>query len=258
LKVSTILLIKKNVSILQTARTLKSYLYAGNAVHCPICDRKFRHFLPYGVIKRPNAKCPNCLSLERHRLLWLYLTQQTAIFAPVSAPLKVLHVAPEAALFGKFRAAKTIEYFPTDKFEEGYDHAYPEGTTNMDVTDIPFADNTFDVIICNHVLEHVPDDALAMRELHRVLKPAGFAILQSPMETDRPTTYEDFSLTTPAQKLAAFGQYDHVRIYGADYGTRLTAAGFEVQIDTFNAQFSAADRFKFGLPPYEDIYLCKK
>ena len=170
----------------------------------------------------------------------------------------MLHIAPEAALFAKFKTAKNVDYYPADKFTPGYDHAYPEGTTDMDVTAIPFADNTFDVIICNHVLEHVPDDALAMRELHRVLKPSGFAILQSPMEPDRPNTYEDFSLTTPEQRLAAFGQYDHVRIYGADYGARLQAAGFAVTIDTFNADFGAADRFKYGLPDYEEIYIGKK
>ena len=146
-----------------------SQLNKGNEVECPVCASQYKKFLPYGRIARENALCPNCLALERHRLMWLYLKKQTDFF---SAPLKVLHVAPEHCFIDRFEALPNLEYITAD-IES------PLAKVKMDVHSIPFPDNSFDVIFCNHVLEHVEDDLLACSEFNRVLKPSGWGILQS-------------------------------------------------------------------------------
>ncbi len=191
--------------------------YRGNNKECAVCGKTFRKFLPYGrVIRRDNALCPNCLSLERHRLIWLYLERETDFF---SAPMKVLHVAPEYCFIKRFKALKNLEY-TTGDLES------PLADVKMDILDIPFSDSTFDVVICNHTLEHVHDDMKAMREFYRVLKPGGWGILNSPINEKREKTYEDPSIILPAEREKHFGQRDHVREYGLDYTDRLSQAGF--------------------------------
>lgn len=229
----------------------------GKHVECPVCQKGFITFLPFGSKnKRANALCISCLSLERHRLIWLYLTQETDLFMQRSEPIDLLHVAPEACFFKILKNYKSISYFPVDKFEEGY--TYPSGTKNMDITDIAEADNTFDVILCNHVFEHIPDDHKAMTELYRVLKVGGWAILQVPIETDLEVTFEDKTICTPETREQAFGQVDHVRQYGLDYGDRLEKAGFSVKPILYTDTFSNHDKFKFGLPSHRNIYVCQK
>lgn len=228
----------------------------GKNVECPVCTKRFITFLPFGSKKkRPNALCISCLSIERHRLIWLYLTKETDLFKG-SEPHKLLHVAPEACFFKVMKNHKSIDYYPVNKFEEGY--RYPFGTKNMDITNIAKKGNYFDVIICNHVFEHIPDDHKAMTELFRVLKVGGWAILQVPIDYDLKVTFEDETITSPKAREEAFGQVDHVRQYGLDYRDRLTNAGFKVSPITHTESFSEKDKFKFGLPNHRNIYLCQK
>ncbi|MFN7373073.1 MAG: class I SAM-dependent methyltransferase, partial [Cyclobacteriaceae bacterium] len=145
--------------------------YRGNAVECPVCGHTYRKFLPYGRINpRPNALCPNCLSLERHRLIWLYLKQKTDFF---QRHQQVLHIAPEHCFIKPFEQRHGAGYITADLES-------PLAKVKMDIHEMPFAENQFDVVLCNHVLEHVQDDIKAMREIQRVLKPGGYAILQVP------------------------------------------------------------------------------
>jgi SAM-dependent methyltransferase len=220
-------------------------LYVGNKVECPCCGSTFRKFLPVGLAGRPNARCPKCGSLERERLLHLYLRERTSIFTD---QIRMLHIAPEPALQKLLKSAPNVDYVSADLES-------PLAMIKMDITDIPYDDNTFDCIICLHVLEHVLDDHTAMRELARVLKPGGFAIVQVPIDVQRAETYEDPTIVIPKERERAFGQDDHVRIYGRDYAERLRAAGFIVQVDNYASAIGEARRQEFGLQE-ESIYRC--
>lgn len=223
--------------------------YRGNNVECPISKTTYRQFLPYGRNPaRPNALCPDSLSLERHRLMWLYLKEKTNFF---SAPLKVLHVAPEHCFLKEFESMKNLDYITAD-IES------PLAKIKMDIHKIPFPDNTFDVAFCNHVMEHVEDDIKAMSELHRVLKPGGWAIIQSPLDLTREKTYEDPTITSPEEREKLFGQNDHVRVYGRDYKERLERGGFKVTEDRFVFELPKEKVKRYALPSEEIIYVCKK
>ena len=222
--------------------------YAGNKVVCPISGKKYRKFLPYGRKARENALSPGSLSLERHRLMWLYLKEKTNFF---TANLKVLHIAPEYCFIDRFTKMNNLQYITADLES-------PLAQIKMDIHEMPFQENEFDVVFCNHVMEHVEDDTKAMREILRVLKPGGWAIIQSPLELDRETTFEEKSLKTPKERQRVFGQDDHVRAYGKDYGKRLEGAGFKVKVDSYNQELDDTVRKKYGLPEYEDLYVCYK
>ncbi|MFN6946405.1 MAG: class I SAM-dependent methyltransferase [Cytophagaceae bacterium] len=222
--------------------------YKGNKVEDPISGKTYRKFLPYGRVPRENALCPGSLSLERHRLMWLYLKEKTNFF---TAPLKVLHIAPEHCFIDRFEALKNLEYITAD-IES------PLAKVKMDVHQIPFDDNTFDVCFCNHVMEHVDDDIKAMSEINRVLKPGGWAIIQSPIDESLESTYEDPSIVTPAEREKAYGQNDHVRTYGRDYADRLTKGGFNVSEETYVQELPAEKIERYALPKNEIIYLCRK
>ncbi len=234
---------------------LQLKVFQGNEVYCPCCNGHFITFLPGGATRRrPHAKCPQCGALERHRLLWYFITEKTKL---LSQPGRLLHIAPEELFFKKFASNTNIEYVPGAKFGEGYYDTYPAGTQDMDITNLTLGDNSFDSIICSHVLEHIPDDRKAMQELYRVLKPSGWAILQVPLDTSLKHTYEDFSITDPHEREKAFGQYDHVRQYGKDYETRLRDSGFTVKRNSFAYNLPHEDRFRLGIIP-EDIFYCTK
>ena len=193
-------------------RKISQYTNRGNNVECPVCGSHYRNFLSYGyAVTRKNALCPKCLSLERHRLVWLFLQRKTAFF---TQSLQLLHVAPEQPFEERFRKMENVEYTTADLES-------PLADYKCDVQEMPFEENSFDMVICNHVLEHVDDDTRAMSEILRVLKPGGMAILLVPLDTTRETTYEDARITSPKQRAKHFGQYDHQRIYGLDFPVRL-------------------------------------
>ena len=224
--------------------------YRGSEVTCPICNTSYRTFLPYGRINtRENALCPNCLSLERHRLIWLYLQDRTDFFKNKKS---ILHIAPEACYLQRFEKIHGEQYITAD-IES------PLAKVKMDIHQIPFPENQFDVILCNHVLEHVRDDLQAMREIHRVLKPGGFAILQIPFFNPVPDqTFEDDSIIDKREREKIFGQDDHVRKYGKDYATRIAQSGLIAVQDEYVNSLPDETRKKFGLAKGEIIYVGKK
>ena len=225
----------------------------GNNVECPCCGSTFVTFLPAGIQKRPNAACLKCGSLERHRNLWLFFKENPQLF---KAHTKLLHAAPEKIFSEYFQSRKDIDYTAIDLEPEAYD--YTVNTIAMDLTDLKFDDNSFDVIICSHVLEHIPDDAKAMSEMHRVLKTDGWAIINVPVHQERATTFEDVTINDPKKQLELFGQPDHVRIYGRDYMDRLQHAGFKVEIINWPSHYDHNTRFRYGLKEADIIYLCRK
>jgi SAM-dependent methyltransferase len=223
--------------------------YRGNRFEDPIDGRKYRKLLPYGRINsRPNALAPHSMSLERHRLLWLYLKERTNFF---TANLNVLHIAPEYCFIKRFSKMKNLNYITADLNS-------PWAKVKLDVQNIPFPINEFDVIICNHVLEHVPDDKKAMSELFRVLKPGGFGIFQVPLDISLDKTYENSSINTPELREKHFGQRDHLRSYGKDYAQQLRNAGFMVIEDSFVKNLPKNIVERYALPAEEVIYLCQK
>jgi SAM-dependent methyltransferase len=188
---------------------------AGNRYEDPICGRSFGRFIP-GPRQRPQAYCPGCNSAERHRVLYLFLRRRTDVF---ERPFRVLHVAPEPGIGRRLREAPGIKYVSTD-IESG------AAMVAADLTELPFDDESFDLVICNHVLEHIPDDIAAMRELRRILASDGYAVMQHPIDAGRVHTFEDPSVTAPEERERVFFQRDHVRIYGRDFADRLAQAGF--------------------------------
>lgn len=225
--------------------------YRGRGVECSVCGAQYRRFLPYGYVNsRLNALCPHCLALERHRLLWLYLTRETNL---TERHPRLLHIAPEVCIMRRLKEiykACPQEYATADLES-------PLADLHFDIQQIPLADDSFDVVFCNHILEHVADDRKALRELHRILRPGGWGIVLSPVELDYETTYEDDTITDPDERTRIFGQYDHRRIYGADYTERLREAGFKAADIDFAASLSEAERTRYALPT-DHIYIVYK
>lgn len=215
----------------------------------PIDGRSFSRFLPYGYEnQRENVLSPSTLSLERHRLLWLYLKEHTTFF---TAQHKVLHFAPEQAFYSRFRKLKNLDYTTTDLNS-------PLADVKADICNLPFEDNSFDFILCNHVLEHIPDDQKAMKELYRILEPGGTAILQIPQDLNREKTFEDDSITDPKERAKIFGQYDHVRVYGRDFFDKLRKVGFQVEEADLTSQITPALVDKYRLAKGEIIPVARK
>ncbi|EDP95548.1 methyltransferase domain-containing protein [Kordia algicida OT-1] len=230
-------------------RPFVTFVLKGNNYTDPIDGKSFRTFLSYGyTINRENALSPSTLSLERHRLLWLYLQNETDFF---TKPQKVLHFAPEQAFYKRFRNQKNLEYTTTDLFS-------PLADVKADICDLPFEDDSFDTILCNHVLEHIPDDTKAMQELYRVLKPGGMAILQIPQDLEREVTFEDDTITDKKERTEIFGQYDHVRVYGWDYFDKLRSIGFTVKEEDYTAEFTPEELERYCLMEGEIIPVCFK
>ena len=225
-----------------------SLFYRGNNVECPICKSHFSKFLPYGPKGYTNRLCPKCLSLERHRLIWLFLNKKTDFF---SAKLKVLHIAPEQPFLKRFRNLENLEYVTGDLES-------PIADVKMDIRDMPFDDNSFDVLLCNHVLEHIEEEQKALSEIYRVLKKRGWAILQVPLNVDFEVTYENKNITTPREREEHFGQYDHVRWYGRDYGKRLEKSGLKVLPDDMVKEIGEELAERYRLDKAELLYYCVK
>jgi SAM-dependent methyltransferase len=226
---------------------LNSVLYRGSEVFCPICENSLRRFLDAGYPTRAGVKCPACFSLERHRMIWLFLQRKTNLFD--GAPKGMLHIAPEIALGRRLRRVPGLEYLSGDLDS-------PEAMMKVDITDLPFEDGHFEVIYCSHVLEHVPDDITAMQEFYRVMLPGGWAILQVPITAE--ITFEDLSVTDPAERLRLFGQHNHVRRYGLDYMDRLKSVGFSVDLVPVTAFATQAEIRRMRVFGQQGVFYCRK
>ena len=224
-------------------------IFHGKKYTDPIDDSNYSKFLSYGYkTVRKNALCPGTLSLERHRLLWLYLDRETNF---LSSNLKVLHVAPEQVFYKKFKKLKNWEYFT-------FDLNSPIADIKGDLISTNFKDEYFDLIICNHVLEHIEDDKSALDEMYRILKYNGISILQVPINVKRENTFEDLSIKSKIQREKYFGQYDHVREYGLDFKDRVEQAGFKVEMINYSKKISEDLVIKYGLMKDDLIPIGKK
>ena len=197
-----------------------------------------------------NAVCPWCGSHVRHRALWLYVERRTDLLTPREGgePTRLLHLAPEHVLAERLRGLAHIDYLSADLDQPAME--------NWDLTDVPHPDDTFDAIICSHVLEHVPDDRAAMRELRRILRPGGWAIVQVPIDYERAETLEDPAIQTPEDRERVYWQADHMRLYANDFPDRLRSEGLDVTVDRYLRTLPQEEIDRFGLISLEDIYVC--
>ncbi len=245
-KIPRPLLIKTSLYL----RPIADLFFRGKGTIDPINGRSYRKFLPYGYKQlRPGALSPGTISLERHRALWLFLQRHTDFFT--QADRKILHIAPEQAFFKRFKKLFGKNYITVDLYS-------PIADVKADITALPFEDDSFDVILCNHVLEHIENDRKAMSELYRVMKPGGYGIFQIPLDASRPQTFEDPAITDPDERTKIFGQYDHVRIYGMDYFKRLQSAGFHTEAIRVKDLFSPEEIKRYALDENEIIPFVKK
>ena len=232
----------------QAARTiflrLSRITTAGTGVTCPCCGAHLRRFARF---HGESEQCPHCESLRRHRALLLYLRDELRV---ASTGGRVLHFAPEPSLQRWIASLDAVSYVSVDLES-------PLADVRADITKLPFEDDSFDLVICSHVLEHVPDDRTAIGELFRVVRPRGTAVIQLPAaEVDE--TLEDPSVTDPAERERLFGQYDHVRACGPDYRLRIEAAGFDVTEEDYAGRLDAATRARFGIRGGEAFYVSAK
>lgn len=229
-------------------RRIASALDPTMYLECPCCRALAKTFLMHGTKNVPNRKCPECGSLERHRLQWLYLRERTNL---LEEPLKVIHFAPELALQQLLKAQSKLDYHSADLSSK-------RAAEHFDICAIPYPDNTFDVILCSHVLEHVPDDRKAMAELFRVMKPGGWGLIEAPHASSLAETLEDPTVTTDEERTRLYGQKDHVRRYGRDYFTRLRSAGFEVVTHHYAKELPPDLIRKYRLNVRGTITICTK
>ncbi len=226
-------------------------LYKGDKVECPVCEKSFSKFLSYGssVAHRENVLCPYDLTLERHRLMWLYLKNDSNFFT--AEKLDVLHIAPEQCFHSLFNKQKNLKYVTGDLES-------PLADLHFDLHHIPLEDNSFDVVFCNHVLEHVEDAHQCMRELYRVMKPGGWGIMQVPLDNTRENTYEDPSITSPEEREKHFWQKDHVRLFGRDYPDWLRKAGFSVEAYDKESKYDEKLLERYRIQKGEILYIAHK
>jgi SAM-dependent methyltransferase len=238
------------------------FAYQGVGRQCPLCGLRFRKFVPDPGEPSPvfqehhivgggafdEARCPYCDSSERERHVYLYLRDATTV---LNDQVRVLHVAPERNVQRLLRKRPNVRYLSADLNS-------PRAQMRLDLTVLPFRNDAFDVVICNHVLEHIPPVRLAMDEIHRVLRPGGWAMLQVPIATTLTNTAEDPAVKSPKDRLRLYGQQDHVRLYGVDYPDRLAQAGFDVEKHNLTRRFGPDYGRKYGLLPDEEIYIARK
>lgn len=225
---------------------IRRFLFRGRRRYCPVCESSVRRFLVAGSERRRNAQCPVCGSLERHRLFRIVLRRYTDVYGRRN--LKVLHVAPEECIADLLKDLPGVDYLSADLESS-------DAMVRMDITDIDYPDDSFDVIQCSHVLEHVQDDKKAMREFARVLAPAGWCLLQVPVTASE--TFEDPTITDPEERLRLFGQRDHVRRYGPDVVKRMEKSGLFVTVVTTDDVVTPEGALQLGLMPGDGIYVCQ-
>ena len=239
------------IKVSYLVRPIISWYLKGDRFTDPIDGKSFRKFLPYGYGKqRENALSPSTLSLERHRLMWLFLKDETDFFTSKKT-LKVLHIAPEQCFLDIFKKQENLDYTTSDLES-------PIADVKADICDLPFDNNSYDIIFCNHVLEHIPDDTKAMQELYRVLKKGGFGIFQIPQDLSREFTFEDDTITDTKERAEIFGQYDHVRVYGRDYFDKLRSIGFKVDEIDYTKKIALEELERFALLKGEILPVCYK
>lgn len=222
----------------------------GNRYHCPVCNSNYNEFAEFN--SRKNRMCPSCFSLERHRLLYLYFKNETKIFTD---KYDVLHFAPEKCLHDVLQKNKNLNYQTADLMINYIKMIGVKPGNIMSVLDIKFPDNSFDFVICNHVLEEVDDDHKALCELHRVLKVNGIAILQVPINLNEADTLEDLTFNS-SQRREFYGSPNSLRLYGyEDYVKRLENVGFKVEPLNY---VSGLDIDKYRLDKSEILYICRK
>jgi predicted SAM-dependent methyltransferase len=209
-------------------------LYRGDSRECPCCGGSFRAFRPRD--DRPDARCPRCNSYERHRVLWMWLRDRGELDR---GEVDLLHVAPEPVLEARLRALPAVQYTAGSLFPTG-------DQVRVDLTEIPFADGSLDVVLCNHVFDEIPDDRRALSEIHRVLRPGGRLVTQTPVDKSRAATYEDPSLP-PARRREVFQTADDVRVYGLDFRDRLAGVGFDVRVIDYASELDPATVERHGL-----------
>ena len=228
---------------------VRALVFVGRAHICPCCGWRLRTFTRGGfsLKQRHSGYCPRCNAKARHRRVWLYLRDRTNLFTD---QLRLFEVSPKYSMSRRLMRMKNLHYLGAD-----LEHR-PNIALRMDLTAVPIRSSSVDAVICMHVLEHVHDDRTAMAELHRILKPGGWALISVPIRVDR-ATYEDASIVTPAAREAAFGETTHVRFYGFDVSDRLAAAGFDVQVD-LASDINEATKRRYGLLDDENIFMCRK
>ncbi len=249
---------------------IRGLIYRGKGFYCPICEHEYRSFFDGGTDTEANSRyqiigsgrrqkviCPGCASTDRERLVLLSIKDSTTKLWPAN---QVLHIAPEPALGAKIKQWQKQSgknYVAGAKYHEGF--YYDKSMQLFDILKLPFEKESFDFVICNHVLEHIPDDRKAMREIFRVMSPKGKAILQVPWSPLLEETFEDDTITTEAEREKYFGQFDHVRIYGKDYPKILAEVGFQIEIyEANNLVARQADLIRFGLNPNEKLFIATK
>jgi SAM-dependent methyltransferase len=219
--------------------------WRGTGVHCPVCGGRFTRFLPFGeVVRREHAQCPGCGAVERHRLIWRYLHERTGLF---TQPHRLLHFAPEFCMERRLRSSPTIRYLSVDLRPGG-------AMRRADITALPFAEGSFDAVLCVDVLEHIDNDARAIGELRRVLRPGGWALLRVPVDVTRAATHHDPAIRSPEDRAREYWHGDHRRLYGRDFPDRLREAGFQVRCDDYAFTLPSEEVRLQGIVP-ETIYV---
>lgn len=218
---------------------IEPILYTGDRVACNLCGSTARSWLR----GRPNGRCPTCRCPTRTRTLWWYLQHQIS----ERTALRVIHFAPERMLEQKLRPWGTRSYQTADLRGDHVD-------VQADLQRLPFPDASYDLVICSHVLEHVPDDRAAMRELARICAPTGRVLIMVPLDPSRPTQ-EDLGPLSPEERKRRFGEIDHLREYGSDLVERLTSAGLTIRVFEPVRDIPPAERERLGLGPEQLIYV---
>lgn len=236
-------------TIFYTINKIRYLLYIGTNRLCPICNKKSRFFVPFGKSKRNDALCLYCGSLERHRLTWLFFKRKTNLFNGKNKSM--LHFAPEICFINKLKREKGLNYVSADL-------SSPLAMVKIDITKIEFPDESFDVIYCSHVLEHILNDKCAITELYRVLKKCGWAVISVPLCKSLSKTFEDCTVTEPNERLRLFGDEDHVRKYGLDFIDRLNDAGFIVQIINPSDFLNDYEIERMGIINTDELFFCRK
>ena len=234
---------------------ITSIYYIGNKYYCNCCGKSFRKFKSKGtvLVRRKNAECPYCGSLERTRTLLLYLKKETNIFYTERSGLKILHFAPENCLLPILKKTKNIELITADINPNYADY-------EIDITNIPFADNSFDYIICSHVLGHVADEKKAIEEMKRILKPGGTALIMTIIDNNNYETLENTAIDTTSKRLKYYSEPDLLRLHGLDFKERLQNGGFDVTTIDYRLKMKPeiCTKYALGDGKRELIFKCTK